>query len=166
MWLPEQTTNVTIVSRPLLLPTISIWVSSSQRKKGQEDICFMSASNVALGFKVIFGPVSACCRNMDLSFLKETLHQRVDSLRRTEERKNWREVKGKGWGETVGNDNVCEAISPRQGPLHPGGGLGATRLQPQRLVWLLSLMTLPRQLVWRQCLQYIAWVYSICAWIV
>lgn len=33
-------------------------------------------------------------------------------------------------GETTGNYNVCEVINPWQGPPHPQGGLGATRLQP------------------------------------
>lgn len=70
-------------------------------------------------------------------------NQRADSLRRCcgergEERLvgGGRKRTGRGTSreETVGNDNVCEAISPWQGPplhSHPGGGLGATRLQPQ-----------------------------------
>lgn len=63
-----------------------------------------------------------------------------------EKRKDWGEVEGRGWGETVGNDNVC-SDKPVARPSRPGGGLGATRLQPQCSVRLLSLMTLPRQLV-------------------
>lgn len=54
-------------------------------------------------------------------------------------------MEGRGWGETVGNDNVC-SDKPVARPSHPGGGLGATRLQPQCSVQLLSLVTLPRQL--------------------
>ena len=70
-------------------------------------------------------------------------------------------------GETTGNDNVCEVISPWQGPPHPQGGLGATRLQPQCSALPLSLMPLPSHLIDRcvdnTCLQYLNKVYCIQA---
>lgn len=66
-----------LVIRALLLPSICVWVSSSQRDRGQEDICFMSAGSVALGSEVISLPLSACGQNMDLSFLKEALRTSV-----------------------------------------------------------------------------------------
>lgn len=49
--------------------------------------------------------------------------------------------------ETIGNDNVCEAISSWQGPQHPWGRLGSTKLQPQGSVLPLSVMTLPSHFI-------------------
>lgn len=103
----------------------------------------MSSGSVALVLGVIKLLLSACGQNMDLSFLKETLRtgvptargcaQESDKRKRTERRMNGTEA--------IGNDNVCETISPWQGPPHPEGGLGATRLQPQCSLRHLSPMT-------------------------
>lgn len=69
--------------------------------------------------------------------------------------------------ESTGNDNVCEVISLWQGPPHPQGGLGATRLQPQCSVLWLSLMTLRSHLTDKcadnTCLQYLTKMYHINA---
>ena len=73
------------------------------------------------------------------------LNQRADSLRRCYRERGEEGLQGGGRkrnGESGGNDNVCAAISPWQWPPHPRGGLGATRLQPQCSVLLMSLMTL------------------------
>lgn len=93
---------------------------------------------------VINLPLSAGGRNTDLSFLKEGLPSNVSAAAGGA----WQgaeevlvRVEGRGQGETAGNDNVCKAISPWQGPPYPGGALGATRLQPQCSVPLMSLMT-------------------------
>lgn len=45
-------------------------------------------------------------------------------------------LEGRRWGEAVGNDNVCVAISLWQGPCTLGEDWGATRLQPQCSVGL------------------------------
>lgn len=78
--------------------SICVRVSCSQRERGQEDICFMSAGSVALGSGVISRPLSACGRNMDLSFLKETLRTSVptawEGAAEREERKDWKEEDG------------------------------------------------------------------------
>lgn len=94
---------------------------------------------------VINLPLSAGGWNTGLSFLKEGLPSNVSAAAGGA----WQgaeevlvRVEGIGQGETAGNDNVCKAISPWQGPPYPGGALGATRLQPQCSVPLMSLMTL------------------------
>lgn len=84
-------------------PSVCVGVSCSQREKGQEDICFMSAGSVALGFGVIGLPLSASGQNMDLSFLKETLRTSVPTAwggaTEREERKDRRDVEGRGRAE-------------------------------------------------------------------
>lgn len=72
-----------LVSRALLLPSIWVCVSSSRRERGQEDICFMSAGSVALGFEVI-RPFSISLWSEHGPLLPEgnPPNQRANSLRR------------------------------------------------------------------------------------
>lgn len=87
---------------PPALHSIYVWVSCFQRERGQQDICFMSGGSVALGSGVIGLPLSVGVRNTDLSFLRETLRTRVPTVwggaAERNERKNWSEVEGRGWG--------------------------------------------------------------------
>ena len=59
----------------------------------------MSAGSVALGLEVIMLPLSACGRNMDLSFLEETLRTSVPTAwggaTEREERKGCGAVEGR-----------------------------------------------------------------------
>lgn len=110
----------------------------------------MSAGSATLGFEVINFPVSACCQNMDLSFLEKNLWTSVPTawggaMEGEEEGLEGGGRKRMGWGCRKWQC-VC-SDKPVARPSHPGGGLGATRLQPQYSVGLLSLMTLPRQMV-------------------
>lgn len=109
---------------------ISVEVSRPPAEGGQEDICFPSPGTVAA---LLWGylPHSISWRS-----------ERAPSLLLgREQRKSWCEVEGRGQEETAGNDNVCKAISLWQRPPYPGGALGATRLQPQCSVPLMSLVT-------------------------
>lgn len=48
--------------------------------------------------------------------ISEPACRQLEEVLWREKRKDWREVEGRGWGETVGNGNVCVAISLWQGP--------------------------------------------------
>lgn len=134
-----------LVSRAPLLPSIWACVSSSRRERGQEDICFMSAGSVALGFEVISLSLSACGQNTDLSFLKETLQTSVPTAwggatARGEEglEGGWRKRKGRNyrkwqcvwsdkplartslpWGRTGGYKTSASVLSPTAVPDDP-----------------------------------------------
>lgn len=99
----------------------------------------MSAGSTALGFEVISVPVSAWCQNMDLSFLEKNLWTSVPTawggaMQGEEEGLEGGERKRMGWGCRKWQC-VC-SDKPVARPLYPGGGLGATRLQPRCSVGL------------------------------
>lgn len=134
-----------LVSWDSLLPSICVWVSPSQRERVQEDICFMSAGSVALGFEVIGLPLSARGQNMDLSFLKESLQTSAPTawegaMVRGEEglEGGWRKRKGRNyrkwqcvwsdkplartslpWGRTGGYKTSASMLSPTTVPDDP-----------------------------------------------
>lgn len=86
---------------------------------------------------------------MDLSFLEKNLWTSVPTawggaMEREKEGLEGGGRKRMGW-DCRKWQCVC-SDKPVARPSHPGGGLGATRLQPQCSVRQLSLMTLPRQL--------------------
>lgn len=151
----RNTSSVTsLVSKAPRLPSIFIGPSTSRRTGGHKDICFTSTRQCNW-FEVISVPVSACCQNMDLSFLerkkkknkplKPACQQLEEVLWEGEE--EGLEGGGRkrmGWGCRKWQC-VC-SDKPVARPSHPGGGLGATRHQPQCSVGILSPMTLPRQL--------------------
>lgn len=110
--------------------------------------CQLAVQHLAMRLSTfLYQPVVRTWTSPSWRKTSEPACRQLEEVQWREKRKDWREVEGRGWGETFGNDNACVCRDkPVARPSCPGGGLGATRLQPQCSVRLLSLMTLPRQL--------------------